>query len=273
MSEEQREVAYWRLLCVLLLLCPLATVQVARHATRFGFSPVLLAFTLVTALPGAFLLELLLQRVAGRSLEGRFWIVDPSVQLSTPSPLDLERAAEQVTGRLVSRGFKFARPTRAELSFHKGKSRAVHGFLDHAFSGTVSFASDGLGRRLDVKIQMHETLLLETGEKANLEQLAAFLGLGADLSRPRGVSLVTYSGLIPLLGLIPMAAATSVAPQALIPWVTSGSVGVLGMLAFALVATWRDRESLFGMRLILLGLFLASAPLLGQVLRIFGASP
>ena len=197
----------------------------------------------------------------------RFWIRHPSLtcrhQFAGP-PDELVKSLGQ---RLRAQGFELAASVApGRIEFAKASKQAIHGFLDHAFSGWVTLQATSTGTEVEMGLTMRDIVLVETGEYAKLRALGDTLcGIAAE-ARYEIVPLILRCGIV-LAGLVPLLLWMSCARNGMTPWFVGASAEAAGLILVSVVVLMANRRHLIGWRLIAPGLVLAAIPWIGIMLR------
>lgn len=261
MTDSQRERIYWLGLVGVAVVSPLVIFGLARS----GFSPRFdvneFIAVLALCMPAVTVLDIALHRITGASGGIRFWVKNPVVEQRFRTPESLDASRNEVARRLKGRGFTVsAGAETTSLRFHKPKTQPTSGFLDSAFSGNVGFVDASDGTDVDVRLEVDDTLVLETGETRVMEALARYLSLETDAFTHREVPFMLYCAAFVAFTSGTFAIATVFRSDVFGEWLTAASVAALSLLAIALGLLLWDREHLEGYRLVLAGAFVAAYP-------------
>lgn len=268
MSERDREKVYWRLCLFFALVSPLSVLMTARAGFRPDFSPVYFALIGFLSIPFAVLVDLLRAMLSGEPV--RVWVVRPTVNVGRSLAQPFEQARALAVSRLRECGFDFATVSSeggAEvIKFGKAKSPVVYSFIEHGFSGEMTLKQTGAGSALSCKLTFDDTLLVDTGERERLTALCDYFTLKSQGFACEVVPMTLYCGLTlsfvtVLLTLTPVRVIGDL-------FLTCLSASALGLLAVSVVLILKDREGLFGFRLIFAGLCLASAPFAAKLVSL-----
>jgi hypothetical protein len=259
MQEAERERIYWAITALLAVISPF-TLRHMAEVESLSFHQHQLLAVLVSTLPIVLLVELGLTLLAGRPLHGRFWVREPSVESSHEVNTPPDEALARVQARLAGLAFTLEQTTTTSAVLSKPKRPKVNAFADHAFRGRLDLAPSPFGTRVTIHLTLQDTLLFATGEEDSLARLAAYLTLARDAWVVPSVSPVVYCGLAAAFVCAGCVAAVPRAPLGLSSWVGASSLAGSGMLLYALYFTLRDKQHLFGLRLLVGGLFLTLSP-------------
>ena len=125
----------------------------------------------------------------------------------------------------------------------------MNAFLDHAFSGQVTFGATGFGTRIVVELTFADILLLETGERSKLAALGDYICLRTADGRSAASRSCSTAASRWASRRRSCRAAVRFWPERASPWLFPTSAAAVGFLAFALRFIVRDRQQLFGYRL------------------------
>ena len=177
MSERERELLYWRITCAAIAASPAVAYLVARQADPPWFAPPEYIGALLVSLPLPILVEVVVLLVRGRL--PRVWIDQPRVDVEHRAPGDVDEAVRVMVERLGEFGFQVQverRGDAVEVAYVRPKaSGGVHAMADHAFAGAARVEPSPYGSRVDAELILLDTLILESGELAMLDGLAAYV--------------------------------------------------------------------------------------------------
>jgi hypothetical protein len=267
MSEQERQSKYWYISLFFLVLAAVAGYRL--YSMGFHpvfFSPLQQQITSVlffASLPLALLFELLLAVLTGHRKTLRLWIEKPSV--TGQYPVSSANCSAAIEHRLVSLKFQISRKFREAdseyIEFKKDKAAQSYTFLDHGFFGLIELSSAPQGGQITTQLTFDDTLLIETGEMDELQQLADYISLQHDNHQQlRKVSLILYCGIV--LAYMTVIGGLCLNPAVLTQRITLtafANAATLTLIA-ALILTFFKRSGLVGYRLGFLGLGLAIVP-------------
>lgn len=270
MSERKREHIYWMISLFFLLLSPLLIYLLLRTDLKFAFPLPFFTIFMVLSIPFSVLMEIIFGLVTGTGV-GRFNVVNPSISGEFRIEEDYSEYLQKVRERLARLGFLEASFEEVEdimtLAFRKTKTPMCNAFLDHAFAGQLSLRPDQFGVDVRLALTFKDTLLMETGEAAQLRALGDYLLLRTADFTYENVPLTLYCGLnlaffTAILSLVNYVVAGAV--NGLLFTMAAGAAGMIVIMALLML---RDREHLFGYRLAWAGLYLAALPYACLVIR------
>ena len=282
MTEREREGVHWKLCLLFLLASPLVFYVMPSRQYSFSFHPVPFTIVLFSSLPLSLLLDVALTKLFARGSPLRVWVVKPSeeVRVLLPAPADggeavfagllektyLAQVAERIRARLAEQRFESAVREEADgsrvITFRKGTNDPVIAFMDHSFFGEARVRPSASALEVRVSVTFDDTLILETGEFEQMRALCRYLALKSPELDYENVPHLLYSGLLPAFATVVVALVPSLYRAAGAQVFTCLSLGAASTILAALVLMQRDRKHLFGYRLALAGLYLASLPFL-----------
>ncbi|HKV39593.1 MAG TPA: hypothetical protein VJX67_10295, partial [Blastocatellia bacterium] len=199
MSESLKEHIFWISTLLLLPLSLWVIYNVAKSESGFQFNEPIFLLAMGTSIPLTMILDLLLYLAISGSSSLTFWTVRPAVSSRWTASLNIESCFEETKRRLVECGFNIQQPDNSDagisVRFSKTKARLVMAFLDSAISGTLTLRSMASGTELATNIVHEDTLIIDSGERAHLRALAAYLCLECDSADLRRLPLTLYCGL------------------------------------------------------------------------------
>lgn len=240
----------------------------AKAGFRPDFSPIYFAIIGFLSIPFAALVDLLRATLCGEPV--RVWVVRPTVNTGRSLAQPFEHARAGIVSRLSECGFGFATAAGeggAEvIKFGKAKSPLVYSFIEHAFFGELSLKPTDAGAAVSCKLTFDDTLLLDTGERERLSALCDYFMLKSQGFACEVVPMTLHCGLAlsfvtVILTLTPVRVVSDL-------FLTCLSASAVGLLLSSLVLIMKDRERLFGLRLILAGLYLASVPFAAKLVSL-----
>lgn len=260
MSERERERLYWRVCCALLAASPLVAYLLARSRVALGLESLYFAAALAASVPLPIALEMALQLARGRL--PRVWLESPTVRVEHRARGEVGDAVEAVRARLGGLGFvsEVAGDGPVDVEFARARSPRVHAIMDHAFAGTARVAGTPYGPRIEADLTLLDTLLVESGELAAVEELAGYI-----VGRRAELDLATLPFTMCCAACLSWVAAglTAAAGLGLGPgpaWAASASAAAVALSLVMLVVVARDRERLLGLRVGLASVALVAAP-------------
>lgn len=167
MTEKQREALYWRILLMLAGLFPVTFYIILQSESRIdpALNPV--PWMLLIPLAAPVVLELLVDQIFGMKMVHRWLVKHPVVEKEFPCKIDISTFEALMTERAGEMGFTIRREVFDETGpswiLDKAKSGQVHTFTDHAFNGVVYFPKGNHEAVVIIRLQLLDTLLLETG--------------------------------------------------------------------------------------------------------------
>jgi hypothetical protein len=269
MSEQERQRKYWYISLFFLILAAIAGYRLY----SMGFQPVffsrlgqrITSFLFFASIPLALLLEFLVAILAGHRQSLKLWVEKPSVTGQYKvSGVNCSAAVEHRLAYLKFQVIRKFRESNSEyIEFKKDKAVQSHTFLDNAFFGRIELSPAPQGGQIIAQLTFDDTVLIDTGERDELQRLAGYISLQHDHHQPsRKVSLIVYCGIV-------LAYMTVLCSLCLNPAVLSQRITLTAfanaatvMLVAALVLTFIKRTGLMGYRLGFLGLGLAVVPYL-----------
>ncbi len=260
-SEIERERLYWRASLLLCLVSPLVVWMLVRSDISFaGFAFMQAQFFVVSiaGLVAANLLEFIFARLRGVPLG--IFITNLTIDYETRSDHDPLVTAQHVVQTLAARGFTIhTGPDARTIRFEKAAKQKVHAFLDHAFSGTVAIEPLPRGTQLRVALTFQDTILIETGERANLFALAGEICGQPAAHDFTNVPFTVYFGFA--LCFLTLLLSGFVALKTLnLAWLIAASLLAAGVNLAGVALICRNRKQHFGLRVAIAGLYLASIP-------------
>ena len=271
MTERQRHDAYWRLCLVFLLLSPLSVYGLLQGRVRYDFDTLHFLGFLFGGIALPLLLDVLLNVASGRKSALRFGTVRPSVTCEGREEGTVSWALQGLQQRLRKHKFMDETadgPDGAKIvTFRRLKDAEVHSFLNHAFEGKATLAPSGTGTHVSLDLTLKDTILIDSGENEHLRQFGDYLTGEAAQFTYSSVPFSVYHGVA--LGFVTAAlsALHAVAPGVSGLWIGSAAYAGFITLFFVLIQMFRDREHLFGFRLVGAGLFLCLLPVFGLLAR------
>jgi hypothetical protein len=239
----------------------------------FAYSSVAFVLTLFLSIPVTIFVLIFVRLGVGNAGGRIFWVEKPTIRQPVPESVTPALLAVMKT-RLTDEGFTVSEfppgPGGAGLVFRKPAAAKVVHFLDHAFDGSVTEErAAGVAQHV-VTLRFNDTLLLESGERARLTQLAEYFSGARDKLEVTTTPFTLVCGYVMgLAGLLVFASAAAVHSS------YAGKMYSAAMASFVLIAVgaWpllRRRVGLRGARLAGLGLALCAIPF---VLFIAGGLP
>jgi hypothetical protein len=282
LTERKREGVYWKLCLLFVLASPLVFYVMPSRQYSFSFHPVPFTVILFLSLPLAIVLDMALTKLFARGSPLRVWVVKPSEELTVllPAPAEgndaafagllertyLAQVVERIRGRLAEHRFESAVREEADgsrvITFRKGTDDPVVSFMDHSFSGEARVRTADSALEVHVRVTFEDTLIVETGEFEQMRALCRYLSLKSAELDYENVPHLLYCGLFLAFTMVVVALAPSLYRAAGAQVLTCLSLGAAGTILSALVLMQRDKQHLFGYRLALAGLYLASLPFL-----------
>lgn len=260
-SEIERERLYWWASLLLCLVSPLIVGMLVRSDISFaGFAFMQARFFVVSiaGLVAANLLEFVFAKLRGVPLG--IFITNLTIDYETRSDHDPLVTAQKMVQTLAVLGFTIhTGPDARTIRFEKAAKQKVHAFLDHAFSGTVAIEPLPRGTQLGVTLTFKDTILIETGERANLFALAGEICGQPAAHDFTNVPFTVYFGFA--LCFLTLLLSGFVALRTLnLGWLIASSVLAAGVNLTGVALICRNRKQHFGLRVAVAGLYLASTP-------------
>jgi hypothetical protein len=282
LTERKREGVYWRLCLLFLLASPLVFYVMPSRQYSFSFHPLTFTIILFMSLPLSLVLDMALTKLFARGSPLRVWVVKPSeeVKMLLPAPVEVGESAftgslertylaqvvERIRGRLAEHRFESAVREEADgarvITFRKGTNDPVITFMDHSLSGEAHARPSASALEVRVRVTFEDTLIVETGEFEQIRALCRYLSLKSAELDYENVPHLLYCGLFLAFTLVVVALVPSLYRAAGAQVFTCLSLGAAGTTLAALVLMQRDKKHLFGYRMALAGLYLASLPFL-----------
>ena len=262
MLDSEREKFYFVLAMLFVASSPFVFPELVADGIEFQFNVFRFIALLFLVFPGPFVMELATSLLTGTASSLRANIKKPSVQVRHETLEPLEPTRDALLRRLEGFGFhQETDPTGLTIAFSKPQVQLVNSFIDHAFEGTTTLRRTGFGTEVTTTLQFKDTILLDTGETANLEALAGYFSMREASFASRQVPVTILGGAFMAYVVAVMCLVSAFTPTRLDGWITDLSLGTIGMIGFSLYFVQRDPDALFGYRLSLAGLFLCVVPL------------
>jgi len=262
MTEQGRERFYFSIAIIVLLLSPL-TIWAGSNEQTWGFTKFEFAWSLFTPLAMilvVILIDVFISIVVYRSVRGRLWVEKPSTTSVRKSTFDGVSELAVARGRLRTLGFKVSDAVEQSMDYRKEKVQGEESFLGHEFNGTLRWEGAPGGCVLRNTVTMHDTLIVETHERAALNSLSEFI-IG---SSPKHELLV-----------VPMSAMSALMHAVLLSvavWLRYCGIGnfsgeIVGTMPvafvfnlYAIFAIASSRDKYFGLRISIVGVLLTLVP-------------
>jgi len=267
MSELARERFYFSIALIVLMLSPL-TAWAASTAQGWGFTKFELGWTILTPLAMTLvviLIDIFISVLRYRTLRGRVWVEKPTTASKRNSAFDGVSELAVARGRLRMLGFKVGEQADNRIEYRKEKIKEDESFLAHEFTGYLEWAPREGGCSLRNSVTMHDTLIVETHERAAIQSLSDFI---VGTNPKHEMKVVPMSALSALLHAVLISAAV---------WMRFRNVGfyegeILGTAPvaavfnlYAVFVIWSNRDKYFGLRISLVGLGLTLVPVVGYL--------
>ncbi|MEW6363550.1 MAG: hypothetical protein AB1714_02805 [Acidobacteriota bacterium] len=276
MSERERYRLYWITSILCALLSPLLLWRFWQADVPFTFRPneFFPTFTLsmLLSIPATMLFELLVNLLRGRGV--KIWIARPSTESTYTAREGLDDCCKAVLARLEELGFAPVldepSPGTRRISCLRPKAARVQAFTDHAFFGEVVLRPSAWGTEINARMTFDDIVVIETEETAHLQALCEYLCLQTAALNLTSVPLTLYCGMLMAFATQALSAVaayhihTPIDPYYL-------SIAAMALTGAAMVLTLMDRRRLYGFTLGLVGLFVASVPLLSALMRLAAA--
>lgn len=270
MTEKKLADIYWKIALVFAFLSPIAVFHHVLTPLSFKMHTILAYAVPLSAIPLAILLGALLIVLNGGKV--RFWIVNPSENVSHTFQAEPNVAFNTLLQRLQEFGFRFGYSQTDEktlqFAFDKPKAHSTTTFLDHAFQGRIDLVNHRPGIEIRLGITLRETLLLDSGEVEQLRSLGRYLSLEADAYNVRKIPFLIQCGAVMSFSTVLLGCLGFITPavDVLIPYTSFGAGGYLLASPFYLIG---KRAGALGTGLIPVGLYLAAVPLFAWLIRSF----
>ena len=272
MSERQFELFYWRICLVLIAVSPWHLYYLKKSDLVFTYDSIIfMGVVLFASLPIQLLMIFIASQIFPQQDRKKFWVIEPSAQsLNKIFDRDLASCKDQIIARLAELGFKTepeqGNPHFASIQFSKSQSKQVHTFIEHQFSGFIHLSTQHDEVLVDIKIIMHDTLLLETGEFSKLLSIGNYLILKSDQIKYDDFSFSLFCGTT----LSMMTMVIVLIDGFLLPinyaWLFASATGAIGMILLTLAAlVGKDKQKHVSYRLVLAGLYFAAIPYISLI--------
>lgn len=260
-DEKKVERIFWYISLIMVIISPLAIISLYKGNLALTYNSFWLTVIIFSGIPLALFNDFVVGLLEGNL---KFWIVRPSSTSQYNSSLNLELTFHEVISRLKSLKFIFTiketTPNFIIIDFSKTKDDPASKFLDSAFRGTIKLTAYPDLTDIFVQLTFLDTIVIETGELTNLKTLCNYLSLKVKDYKYSHVPLITYAGLDLALLTILLSLFYSFYPSVLSYVIASSAFGAIGFALFSIGLIYFDRQYLFGYRLALVTIYLASIP-------------
>lgn len=272
MSERQFEVFYWRICLVLIIVSPWHLFYLKKSNLVFDYDSIIfMGVVLFASLPIQLLMIFIASQFFDQQDIKKFWVIEPSAQSDNKIfNRDLASCSNQILKRLAELGFnpepEKGNPNSARIKFYKSKSKQVHTFIEHQFSEVIDLLNQNNEVLINIKMTMHDTLFIETGEPSKLLSIGNYLILKSDQIKYDDFSFALFCGIT----LSIMTMLIVLIDAFLFPinyaWLFASATGAIGVIVLALAAlVSKDKQKHVSYRLVLAGLYFAAIPYISLI--------
>lgn len=268
MSSREIESLYWRISLIFILFSPLCIYHLSHIKINFIFNYYNFLIIILLTIPIQLFLVSILVVLRGGNVFKKFWIVEPyAISQNTVESDSLRRSIDKVSNLLKDLGLTFeinkSENHYVAISFYKKKDEQVHTFLGHAFSGTIDFMSQSNSVvQIESSVILHDTLIVDTGELAQIKELSDSLCLKVIRKSQKDFSLSLGCGLTSAFATVIVIILDVFLPITIERWLFALSTHAIGTILLTLIELQKKPSGSFRYRVVYSGLYLASIPYL-----------
>ncbi|UCH92103.1 MAG: hypothetical protein JSV88_17635 [Candidatus Aminicenantes bacterium] len=261
-EAKKRERYYWNVCVFFILLSPILIYHGLNHEMGSGFDPFYYAVSMIAGLIAVIPFETIPVILRGEKVNLKIGARHPKYEFTTASSMEFDNAVKEIEHRLKSMGFSVNEMKESDsltvLRFGKEKPVMVHSFMDNAIQGSVRIEKKFTKPDIAVEVIYQDILLIDSGESEAMNALARYISLYTERFVQYNINMTLTAGTLVsfisnILLFLHYFGIKRFAPSLLI----SVSLGAIGLVAFGLFFTFRDRKHLIGARFGIAAVYLA----------------
>ncbi|RCJ24738.1 hypothetical protein A6770_03515 [Nostoc minutum NIES-26] len=276
MSDREIEILYWRISLLFVLISPWCIYFLKTVKVTFAYNLYIYTLLPFLSIPIQLIVVIALVAIKEGKLTTKFWLVEPSAcSQNEIKAHNLKACITNISTKLNNLGFQFEILEDGDesscIAFCKEKDKQVLKFLGHAFSGKINLENQkGCLIKLEAKVVLHDTLLIETGELSKIQEICDSLCLKSQENnfKQKDFPFVLSCGVTMSFITITMIVINSFWSVVNNAWLFGMSTTAIGTILLTLIHLQNKQLSSFKYRLVFTGLYLGSIPYIAWITNI-----